>query len=63
MPNVIHREVLECGFRRCCPTVTVFDDGSVEISDDDAEIGSVGVIKIKPESAARLLELLVAHKK
>ena len=57
MPNVIHREVLECGFKRCCPTVEVLDDGSVVLSDDDAEIGSVGTIKIRPESVVRLVEV------
>jgi hypothetical protein len=62
MPKVIHREVLECGYRKCCPTVKVFDDGSVELSDDDADLGSVGTIKLRPEAAARLLELLTARR-
>lgn len=62
MPREIHREVLECGYRKCCPTVQVFDDGSVELSDNDPEIGSVGTIKIRPEAATRLLELLAARK-
>jgi hypothetical protein len=51
-----------CGYRRC-PVVKVFDDGSVEISDDDTEIGSVGTIKIRSEAADRLLELLSERKK
>ena len=59
----VHEEILMCSYKRCCPTVTIFDDGSIEIKDDDAELGSVGVIKIRPESAERLLELLSAHKK
>jgi len=54
----LHREVLECGYKKCCPTVRVFEDGSVELSDDDAEIGSVGTVKLRPEAAARLVELL-----
>lgn len=62
MPNVIHQETMCCGYRRC-PVVKVFDDGSVEISDDDTEIGSVGTIKIRPESVDRLLELLSERKK
>jgi hypothetical protein len=53
----IHEETLQCGYRKCCPTVTVFDDGSLEISDNDAEIGSVGTIKIRPDAVARLIEL------
>jgi hypothetical protein len=40
----------------------VFDDGSVELSDDDADLGSVGTIKLRPEAAARLLELLTARR-
>ena len=47
-----------CGYKKCCPTVTIFDDGSVELTDDDAEGGSVGTIKMKPEVAKRLVELL-----
>ncbi len=58
----IHEETLQCGYKRCCPTVTVFDDGSVEISDDDAEIGSVGTIKLRPEVISRLIEI-VSQKK
>jgi len=57
MPKMIHQETMCCGYKKC-PTVEVFDDGSVTISDDDAEIGSVGTIKLRPEAAARLLELL-----
>lgn len=45
-----------CGRKRC-PTVKLFDDGSIEISDDDSEIGSVGTIKLRPETVARLREL------
>ena len=56
----ILEETLQCGYKRCCPTVQVFNDGSVEISDYDAETGSVGTIKIAPEAADRLLELLLS---
>ena len=58
MPELIIRETLECGYRRCCPTVEIFDDGSAVLSDDDPETGSVGTIKLRPEVAARLVELL-----
>ena len=58
----IHEETLDCGFRRCCPRIEIFDDGSVELSDDDAAVGSVGTIKISPEAADRILELLVTRK-
>jgi hypothetical protein len=56
MPKLIHEETICCGYKRC-PTVKVFDDGSFEISDDDVELGSIGVIKVRPEAAARLAEL------
>jgi len=61
MPNLIHQETMCCGYKKC-PTVKVFEDGSVEISDDDAEIGSVGTIKLKPETATRLVEILSSRK-
>ncbi len=57
MPKVIHQETMCCSSRRC-PTVTVFDDGSIQISDDDTENGSVGTIKIRPEAVNRLREVL-----
>jgi hypothetical protein len=60
--KMIHQETMCCGYRKC-PTVKVFDDGSVELSDDDAEIGSVGTIKIRPEAAARLIEVLSSARK
>jgi hypothetical protein len=56
MPKMIHEELMCCGYKRC-PTVKVFDDGSIVLSDDDAEIGSVGTIKLRPEAVARLVEL------
>jgi hypothetical protein len=46
-----------CGYKRC-PTVTIFDDGSMTISDDDSESGSVGTIRLRPEVRERLIELL-----
>lgn len=57
MNKIVHEETMCCGYKRC-PVVRVFEDGSVELTDDDAEIGSVGTIKLRPEAAARLLELL-----
>lgn len=58
----VYEETLQCGLKRCCPKIEIFDDGSLELSDDDAELGSVGTIKIRPEAADRLLELLSARK-
>jgi xanthine dehydrogenase molybdopterin-binding subunit B len=59
----IYEETLQCGYKRCCPTVHVFDDGSIELSDDDTESGSVGTIKMRPEVADRFLKLMLEHKK
>lgn len=55
MPK-IHEEVLCCGKKRC-PTVKRFEDGSMELSDNDSENGSVGVIKLSAEQVARLVEI------
>lgn len=58
MPKVVvHEETMCCGYKRC-PTVKKFDDGSVELSDDDVEAGSVGTIKLTPEQAVTLGEVL-----
>ena len=62
MPKSIHQETMCCGYKRC-PTVTIFDDGSMTISDDDSEAGSVGTIRLRPEAAERLVELLSARKR
>ena len=56
MPKVIHQETMCCGFKRC-PTVVVFEDGSMQISDNDIENESVGAIKLRPEQVERLVEL------
>lgn len=56
MPKVIHQETMCCGYKKC-PTIKIFDDGSVELNDDDVYEGSVGTIKLKPEQLARLVEL------
>lgn len=58
----VYRETLCCGYKKCVSAV-LFDDGSIELSDDDAETGSVGTIKIRPEAADRLAELLIDRKK
>jgi hypothetical protein len=55
--KLIHQETMCCGYKRC-PAVSVFEDGSVELSDDDTELGSVGTIKLRPEAAQRLAELI-----
>lgn len=52
-----HRETMCCGYKKC-PVVRVFSDGSAELSDDDPESGSVGTVKLRPEAARRLAELL-----
>ena len=72
-PSKVHDEILcdpapppppgvpltpECGYKKCCVRVEMFDDGSVELSDDDAASGSVGTIKLRPEAVKRLVELL-----
>ena len=61
MPKLIHQETMCCGYKKC-PELKVFDDGSVEITDNDPETGSVGTIKIRPEAVARIVELLSLKK-
>jgi hypothetical protein len=58
---IVHEETMCCGYKKC-PTVKIFDDGSVVLTDDDAETGSVGTIKLRPEVVARLKELLIASR-
>lgn len=62
MPKVIHQETMCCGYKRCVE-VKLFDDGSAILSDDDEENCSAGTIKLRPEVADRLLELLSERKK
>jgi len=62
-PNKVHEEVLMCGYRACCPTVKIFDDGSVELTDADTEAGSVGTIKLRSEAAERLVRLLTTQRR
>lgn len=57
----VHRETVCCGYSKC-PTVRVFDDGSVELSDDDPATGSVGTIQLRPEAADRLRDLLARRR-
>lgn len=57
-PREVHNETLACCGGRKCVFARIFEDGSVELSDNDPEAGSVGILKMKPESAARLVELL-----
>ena len=59
MPEVIHEETMCCGYKKC-PAIKVFSDGSVELTDNDEETGSVGTIKLHPEAARRLVELMIA---
>jgi hypothetical protein len=55
--KTIHEEKMCCGYKKC-PTIKIFEDGSVELADDDPEIGSVGTVKLRPEVAARIVELI-----
>jgi hypothetical protein len=57
----VHQETMCCGYKKC-PTVTVFEDGSMEISDDDSNTGSVGTIKLQPEQIRRIAELAATYK-
>jgi len=61
MSKVVHEEIMCCGFKKC-PTVKILDDGSAELTDNDTEIGSVGTIKLRPEAAARFVELLTTKR-
>jgi hypothetical protein len=61
-PKVVHEETMCCGYKRC-PDVKIFDDGSVELTDDDPEAGSVGTVKLRPEVVERLGVLLTARKR
>lgn len=54
---VVHTEVMCCGHKKC-PEIKIFADGSVTLTDDDPEVGSVGTIKLRSEAAKRLAELL-----
>lgn len=56
MTRLIHQETMCCGYKKC-PTVKVFEDGSMELTDNDAETGSVGTIKLSPEQVDRLVRL------
>ena len=56
MPKLVHEETMCCGYQKC-PDVKIFDDGSVELRDDDAETGSIGTVKLCPEAVDRLIEL------
>ena len=60
-PKLVHTEEMCCGYKKC-PTVKIFEDGSAELTDDDPEGGSVGTIKLHPEVAKRLGDLLTAKK-
>ncbi len=53
MSKVIHQETMCCGHRKC-PTVKIFDDGSMELSDNDT---GAPPVKLSPEQVARLVEL------
>lgn len=54
--EIVHQETMCCGYKKC-PTVTVFKDGSMSITDNDEEKGSVGTIRLAPEQVGRLAEI------
>ena len=56
--KVVNQETLRCCGYKKCPTVKQFDDGSIELSDDDTDGGSVGTIKMSSEQVDRLRTLL-----
>ncbi|MGH3303686.1 MAG: hypothetical protein ACRDOK_18805 [Streptosporangiaceae bacterium] len=60
--EIVHQEQMCCGYKKC-PTVKVFADGSVELSDNDVEGGSVGTIKLHPEVVSRLGILFSLHRR
>lgn len=53
MPKLIHQETMCCGHKRC-PEIKIFDDGSVELSDNDT---GAPPVKLNPEQVARFVEL------
>jgi hypothetical protein len=55
--QLVHEETMCCGYRKC-PRIRVFADGSIELSDDDPAIGSIGTVKLRPEVVDRVVELL-----
>ncbi len=56
--EIVHEETMCCGYKKC-PVVTKFDDGSVTLTDDDTENGSIGTIRLRPEVAKRLAKLIL----
>jgi hypothetical protein len=61
MVKIVHQETMCCGYKKC-PTIKVFSDGSVELTDDDEEAGSIGTIKLRPEAARKVAELVDSFK-
>jgi hypothetical protein len=57
MPRMVFEEEMCCGYKKC-PTVRCYEDGSVEITDNDSESGSVGTIRLQPAVAVRLAALI-----
>ena len=58
MRELLHEETICCGYKRC-PTVRIYADGSLDISDEDVESGSFGVVKFTPEQSRKLLDRLI----
>jgi hypothetical protein len=61
MVKIVHQETMCCGYKKC-PTIKVFSDGSVELTDNDEETGSIGTIKLRPEAARKVAELVNSFK-
>lgn len=57
MLKVIHQETMCCGYKKC-PVIQIFEDGSLKVSDDDADSDSVGTVRFRPEAASRFLQML-----
>jgi len=60
--KIIHEELLPCGYKRCCPTVRIYESGRVELTDDDVESGSVGTIKLATREQALALAKKITEK-
>jgi len=57
MREIVLEETMCCGYKKC-PTLRVYSDGSVELTDDDTASGSIGTIKLAPEQARALARRL-----
>jgi hypothetical protein len=57
MPKSIrHQEMLMCGGKKCCPVLTTFTDGSIDLTDTDD--GKDERIHLDPSQVQMLRDLL-----